>query len=151
MHRLPIRTPSGSQVLDTATCEFVPAEPEAPILHSDAHSDLRGTSVRVMYPSLTDLISVLPPPNATIQDLSAIVIAKLPGGVVKRLGFRSQDGEILSQDRLVRDVVRPDELLQAYDIPTVVTRGTRVSCKHTSISPVHWHMALSSFCSSTGA
>ena len=93
--------------------------------------------MRVMYPSLTDLISVLPPPNATIQDLSAIVIAKLPGGVVKRIGFRSQDGEILSQDRLVRDVVRPDELVQAYDIPTVVTRATRVSCEHTSISPVH--------------
>ena len=64
--------------------------------------------------------------------LSAIVIAKLPGGAVNQLGFRSQDGEILSQDLLVRDVVRPDELLQAYYIPTVVTRATRVSWKHTS-------------------
>ena len=100
MHRLPIRTPSGSQVLDTATCEFVPAEPEAPILHSDAHSNLRGTSVRVMYPSLTDLISVLPPPNATIRDLSAIVGAKLPGGAVNQLGFRSQDGGGYSKDEI---------------------------------------------------
>ena len=41
MHRLRIRNPSGSQVLDTATCEVVPADPEAPAFHSDAHSNLR--------------------------------------------------------------------------------------------------------------
>ena len=75
--------------------------------------------------------------NEGLGATETIVIAKLPGGAVKRLGFRSQDGEILSQDRLVRDVVRPDELLQAYYIPTVVTRATRVSWKHTSTSSVH--------------